>query len=135
MNLLVWKPSYSLGIPSVDMEHREMIALINQAYASLEDKADRDSVEAMLGEIHAGIAAHFALEERLMRTSGYAEYEAHKQDHERLLDEIHDLMEEATVKPAGDLDATFANRLKEWFERHFRGMDVHLHRTLGAGPG
>ena len=32
MNLIQWKPSFSLGIPSVDLEHREMIGLINEAY-------------------------------------------------------------------------------------------------------
>ena len=31
MSLMKWKPSFSLGIPGVDLEHRELIEMINQA--------------------------------------------------------------------------------------------------------
>jgi len=129
MKLLAWKPSYSLGIPSVDLEHREMIALINQAYAALQGKFDQAAVEAMLGEIHACIAAHFALEERLMRESGYAGYAAHKDDHERLLEQILDLMDGYAADPeAGGRE--LSERLSDWFGGHFASFDARLHGAL-----
>ena len=85
MTLLQWKPAYMLGIPSVDHEHRQLIGLINAAYDQLEGSADRDAIEHCLEDICTGIAAHFALEERHMREAGYAEYAAHKEEHEDLL--------------------------------------------------
>ena len=129
MSLLAWKPAYSLGIPSVDLEHREMIALINEAHERLEGRADRESVEAMLGEIHAGIAAHFALEERLMRVAGYAEYEAHKGDHERLLEQILDLMDGYAADPERGR-VQLGQRLSEWFRGHFASFDARMHGAL-----
>jgi hemerythrin len=129
MNLLVWKPSYSLGIPSVDLEHQEMIALINQAHAGLAGRVDRSSIEAMLGEIHAGIAAHFALEERLMRAAGYAEYAAHKEDHERLLEQILDLMDGYAAYPEQG-SRLLSERLSDWFAEHFASFDARLHSKL-----
>ncbi len=129
MNLLQWKPSFSLGIPSVDLEHREMIALINEAYASLQEKSDAASIEAMLGEIHAGIAAHFALEERLMRAAGYGEYADHKDDHERLLEQILDLMDGYAADPE-EGQRELNNRLTDWFSSHFATFDARLHGAL-----
>ncbi len=81
-----------------------------------------------LGELYAMICAHFALEERVMRETGYDEYAAHKDDHERLLDEIRDLMDDYEDAGAIDMDA-FSRRLEHWFSEHFRTKDARLHRT------
>ena len=35
MPLLAWKSEYSVGIPDVDHEHRELFDLINDLHASL----------------------------------------------------------------------------------------------------
>ena len=93
MSLLQWKDEYSVGIASVDDEHREMIELINDVYAKLGDASDTATIECCLEEIFNTISLHFALEERIMRESNYGEYEDHKEDHEELLDEIRDLMD------------------------------------------
>jgi len=81
MTLLNWKPEYSVGIESVDFEHQEMIELINKVYDAIKDKKNPESIEHFLGEVHATISAHFALEERVMRRANYDEFEAHKDDH------------------------------------------------------
>ncbi len=126
MTLLKWKPAYSLGIPSVDLEHREMIALINQCYERMGRDVNAEAIEQFLGEIHAGIAAHFALEEKTMRHAAYPEYEAHKEDHEDLLDEIRDLMDQFLEDPYAGLTVLQEN-LSNWFGRHFSTFDARLH--------
>jgi len=133
MSLLFWKPEYALGIPSVDLEHQEMIALINAAHARLnpasDSPIDRGAVAAMLGEIHAGIAAHFALEERLMRTAGYAEYAAHKDDHEKLLEQILDMMDVYAADPEQGRQQLSLG-LSDWFGGHFSSFDARMHGEL-----
>jgi len=126
MTLLKWKPAYSLAIPSVDLEHREMIGLINECYERMGGDFDAGTVEHFLGEIHAGISAHFALEEQLMRRSGYAEFEAHKEDHEELLDEIRDMMDRFVENPVSAIEL-LRERLSDWFGRHFATFDARLH--------
>lgn len=130
MPLLQWKPSYSLGIPSVDHEHRHLIALINETYAQLEGSADPDAIERCLEAICTGIAAHFALEERHMREAGYAEYAAHKNEHEDLLDQIRDLMDEFVADPESGRE-TLRKRLADWFGGHFSTFDARLHEAFG----
>jgi len=48
MTLIKWKPSFSLGIPSVDHEHRELIGAINTVYDSMIDNADPEIIESCL---------------------------------------------------------------------------------------
>jgi hemerythrin len=130
MTLLQWKPAYTLGIPSVDHEHRQLIALINETYEHLGGSADRDAIERCLEDIGAGIAAHFALEERHMREAGYAEYAAHKAEHEDLLDQIRELMDEFAADPGSGRTA-LQQRLAEWFGGHFATFDARLHEAFG----
>jgi hemerythrin-like metal-binding protein len=129
MPLLQWKPSYSLGIPSIDAEHREMINTINSVYATLQDEHHAKEVDGVLGEIHAQISAHFALEERLMRATGYTEYAGHKGSHEELLDQIRDLMDAFSADPAAGR-ARLQNSLSNWFGEHFATFDARLHKHL-----
>ncbi len=131
MSLLEWKPEYSVGVASMDDEHREMIGLINDVYVKLGAATDAATIENCLEEIFTTISMHFALEERIMRDSGYEEYEDHKDDHEELLDEIRDLMDEFvadTDKGAKLLE----QRLSAWFSNHFASFDARLHGKLGA---
>ena len=130
MALIEWRDDFSLGVAEVDHEHRELIELINVAYAHMQSNRAEDAVMDFLGEIYARIAAHFALEEKLMREHAYDEYAQHKDEHEQLLDEIRDLMD---AYEDGDLpdETALASRLHAWFTQHFSTMDARLHRKLG----
>ena len=131
MTFITWKAEYSLGIPSADAEHKELIELLNESYEELlRPGTDESAAQDFLGELYAKISAHFALEEKLMRDHRYDGYQEHKADHERLLDEIRDLMDE--YEDSKELDAeTFARKLDAWFSNHFRTMDARLHHRLG----
>jgi hemerythrin len=86
-------------------------------------------VNRVLGEIHAHISAHFALEERLMRAARYAEYAQHKDSHEQLLDQIRDLMDSFSADPV-DGRTRLQNSLSNWFGVHFATFDARLHMHL-----
>lgn len=130
MTLIEWKQDFEIGIPSVDHEHRELIELINTLHESLSGKSDLDRTVAVLGEINARISAHFALEEKEMRSMGYDEFADHKEDHERLLDEIRDIMDRVEDDRSWDYETELGTRLRDWFAEHFRTKDSRLHRFL-----
>ncbi|MGC2780186.1 MAG: hemerythrin family protein [Bradyrhizobium sp.] len=128
MALLQWKANYSIGIDAVDYEHRELIDLINRVHDQWRASGPRPDVEALLGDLYAGISAHFALEERFMREQRYDQLSEHKGDHERLLDDLRDIMEAAE---RDGLDGALTDRLDHWFSRHFETHDARLHHALG----
>ena len=131
--LLAWRSEYSLGIPDVDHEHRELFDLINELHARLLEPGSETTVTDFLGELFSKISSHFALEEKLMRAGRYTELPAHKADHERLLDEIRDLMDDYEDGGYVDLER-FAGALERWFSVHFSTHDAALHRWSAPQP-
>jgi hemerythrin len=132
MPLIEWREEFRTGIASVDHEHEGLIGLINELHGHVPAADKGDKVAEFLGEIHARIAAHFALEEKVMREHRYDQYADHKADHEALLDEIRDIMDGYEDGAFAQCEPILAERLRTWFVRHFQTKDVRLHRLLGS---
>ena len=130
MSLLQWEDRYSVGAAAVDHEHRELIELINQLYDEAAAQGSKQAIINFFGDLFKSISSHFALEERLMRAQGYDQLAQHKGDHERLLDELRDLMEDFESSDRID-NRLLAQRLDAWFCRHFETHDARLHNVLG----
>jgi hemerythrin-like metal-binding protein len=132
MALVEWKDEFAVGITSVDHEHRQLIQLINDLHARLPAGPTKDAITRVLAEIHTRIAAHFALEERVMRERRYDQYADHKADHERLLDEIRDIMDRYDADAYFNYETALTRELGDWFAIHFRTKDARLHKMLGT---
>jgi hemerythrin len=131
MSLIDWREEFSVGVVEVDYEHQELIDLINRLHRSVQEGVTRDQVVSGLGEIYAQIASHFALEEKLMQETRYPAFREHKMDHEALLDDLRDIMDE--VEDDGEFDEQrLSIDLDRWFSDHFRLHDAKLHRSEGA---
>ncbi len=129
MALLEWKEEYATGIDDVDDEHKDLIDVINRLHELLIAGDAKITVPAFFARLIDGVSAHFALEERIMGESGYPDRDAHRADHERLLDEIRDLVE--AFRQAEEVDSVdLAMRLEPWFCQHFATHDLRLHTTL-----
>ncbi len=130
-DLLVWRDDFRIGIAEVDHEHRRLIGGINALHESVGEHGQPDAVAGFLGELHGLIAAHFALEERVMRSSRYPRLAEHKADHECLLDEIRDIMDGYELSGRYDV-AQLREALNRWFGVHFRTHDAALHDGRSA---
>jgi len=128
MALIEWRKEFETGVAEVDHEHRELVALINALADEVNAGADKERIREFLGEVFARIAAHFALEESIMRKHRYDEYESHKAEHETLLDDIREIMDEAETDYTEALSAT----VRDWFVGHFKSKDARLHKKLGV---
>ena len=127
MTLIEWRDEFDIGIPSVDHEHRTLIDLINELHRNLSGTAPKETVLDFFGDIHAKISAHFALEEQVMREMSYDQHDDHKADHERLLDDIRDIMD-----AYAGYEGVLTDHLVAWFTNHFQTKDARLHRFLVA---
>ncbi len=129
MASIEWRPEFATGIQDVDHEHRELIGWINQTLAASSQPATPPGqIGDLLGEIFARISAHFALEEHVMSSRRYDQYAEHKRDHEGLLDDIRDIMDD--LEAAGRVEERFSTRLTEWFGVHFRTHDARFHHQM-----
>lgn len=132
MVLIEWRSEYETGIGEVDHEHQELVGLINTLHAQMGAHASRERISDFLGEVFAKISAHFALEETVMRKYDYDQYADHKRDHERLLDELRDIMDEFDAGSGTDYKDALGTAVRDWFVNHFKTKDARLHRKLGV---
>lgn len=131
MTQLQWSDDFSVGVNSIDHEHRELISLINEICHALEaESTEPVDREGLLGDLFATISAHFALEEKLMRDQHYDRFQEHKTDHEKLLDELREIMDNH-MDTGHDSAAKLVKTLGGWFSVHFKTEDARLHRKLG----
>ena len=130
MAQIEWTQEFSIGHETIDQEHELLVAQINRLYEELTLPLDSSTIESKLADIQADISAHFALEELLMQEANYAEFEDHKLDHERLLDQIQDMIFHFAEDPDNGREM-LANTLSDWFSQHFKGFDARLHNQLG----
>lgn len=76
-----WSPMLSVGIDSIDAQHRVLLAYINQLSATIA----RGQSAAALADVIAGLESytrlHFRHEERLFALHHWAEHEDHEHGH------------------------------------------------------
>ena len=132
MVLIEWRSDFETGVPDVDHEHKELIDLINQLHDQMGGEAEPAEISAFLGEVFARISAHFALEESVMRKHQYDQYIEHKTDHEKLLDDIRDIMDDFETGKYNNYDEALSSAVRDWFVDHFKTKDARLHKMLGV---
>ena len=123
---LVWKEEYSIGIPSLDYEHRNLFSTISRLHQTLKRHEDQPTIEDCLGEIHARMSAHFALEEKIMQERKYPDYMNHKREHDALLDVITEAMLRYENDPTPEHTTSLMEELTNWIINHVLTTDKKM---------
>ncbi len=71
MSILTWKKEYSVGVRIIDNEHKQLIAMINKAYKSVENMEEEKIMVELVEEMRKYAMTHFATEEKLMELYNY----------------------------------------------------------------
>lgn len=130
---LEWSDEFLIGIEELDYEHRCLIDDINRLHRELFGRRcgkDMELIKDTLGEIHARMQAHFALEEHVMETHGYPHYWEHKAEHEELLDDYTEFMTKFEKSPNLDDQKAMENTLHRWIIAHIVASDKKMSRMV-----
>jgi len=127
-----WSRSLETGNATVDKEHRELIALIDEL--ELADLgADETRVPIVLEELTDYVAVHFQMEEKLMRREEYpAEaMEAHLAEHRKLDRKTQEFVD---AYAEGKLESVepIVDFLYEWFSHHIAEVDQAMAEHVRA---
>ncbi len=125
MELMHWDEKYCLGLREIDNEHRSLVKSLNELHAVIEARMDRGEIKSFFAKVTQEFGAHFDHEERLMLEFDYPGYEAHRADHQRLLEDIGDMAKDfADGVFDYDPDKALGRRLTDWFVEHVREHDA-----------
>ena len=117
-----WQDSYSVGINSIDQQHKKLVNLINQLQTAVDYSTGEEFEREALDELVKYTKTHFAHEESLMQQYGYPDYEPHTAEHKKMIGIVEDVLTEYDQdKERAILSAL--NFLRDWLINHINGTD------------
>ena len=123
MPILTWSPKYSVGVASIDEEHKKLIALINELHDAMIAGRGKDVVGKVLDGLVDYTKKHFALEERLFAQTGYPAAAEHKRAHDELTQQVVEIQEKFRSGKTITISMEVMNFLKDWLVDHILGTD------------
>jgi hemerythrin len=122
--IVEWDDRYSVAIPLIDEQHKELIRLTNELYKGClagEEAARTNFMTAIKGTVDY-VKYHFGVEEKLLQSVNYPELAEHKREHEafvkHILDEVHSFNGGKKFVPN-----VFVRYLKDWILSHIAVAD------------
>ncbi len=89
-NLITWADKYSVGYKEIDDQHKKLVDMINDLYASfIQGKAD-ETIENILTEMINYTDYHFKIEEKYFEKYNYSDTKLHKEQHQGFVDKVTD---------------------------------------------
>ena len=128
-----WKDEYSVGLESIDNQHKKLLNLINQLQTAVDfstgEEFEREALDALVDYTKT----HFTYEEGLMKDNGYPDYEPHKAQHEKMIKHVETVLSDYEK----DQDTAMSNAtafLKDWLITHINGTDkLYSEYLIGKG--
>jgi hemerythrin len=131
MEYWVWDPSLSIGVESIDIQHRRIADYINELNTAHLEK-NRVKVSQVLAGLVDYTLTHFAFEEGLMSMAEYPVIHAHKQAHILSTTRINDYKKRH--ESGQDVSVPLMAELKLWLTNHIKNEDKHyapyVHKVL-----
>lgn len=129
MKAFVWDPSYEVGHPRIDAEHKVLVGWTNDVLALQGQPEVGDRLAEILGRLLQYARVHFSAEEALMAEYGIDERHAtsHREAHRAFADEVRRIQqlpfEAEQLRRTGEF-------LSGWLLGHILSYDKALAREL-----
>tara|TARA_R110002050_G_scaffold149837_1_gene276484 strand:- start:18 stop:428 length:411 start_codon:yes stop_codon:yes gene_type:complete len=123
MPLIEWSNELSVGIKSIDEQHKKLVNMIN----ALHDAKLTGGSNELLGKIFTGLTTytqkHFTYEENMFAEYGYSNAEEHKKQHNDLIAQVIELKNKFIGNPQGTISDDLILFLKRWLTNHIMRTD------------
>jgi len=120
---MTWNEKMSVGVASCDVEHRKLVALLNEFYDATQAGKAKEHLGGILDALVDYTRFHFANEEKLFAQTGYPDAAAHKKLHDELAHQVLDLQKKFRNGAESALSLEVMIFLKNWLLNHIQGTD------------
>lgn len=134
--MILWTAAMETGIRQMDMQHQELVRMINAMEAAHANGQSATALDTLLPSLSAYAIFHFGEEEALLAqvANGTAFAEHHLQEHRSFIREIQRLIASRTSQSDQDLAEVLILYLTDWLVLHISGTDRALGRMLLGTP-
>ena len=122
MSVIDWNESLSVGIASIDEQHKKLVKMINDLNEAMRSGRGKDVIGNILNDLVSYTQIHFRHEEDLFARHGYPEADSHKQEHADLVAKVMDFKQQFD-DGSTSLTISVMNFLSRWLTSHIKGTD------------
>lgn len=131
MATVQWSETLSVGNAQIDDDHRQLFRLLDRLQLAMKQGKANTVMGGILDELVGYTVTHFQREEQFMRRIGYADFAAHKAEHDKLIAQVQDL--QARFKSGAiTLSISTHQFLGDWLNSHIMQSDMKLARALAS---
>ena len=120
--LIQWHSAYSVGIDSIDSQHKLLVSMIRLLQEAMQESNARSVATPLFQAMHEYTKVHFAYEEQLLEEHGYAELASHKALHAAFLAKLQEF-EQKHAAGALVTGAPLMQFLRTWLIDHICSSD------------
>ena len=125
MKQITWTPDFSVGVASIDEQHKWLIGIVNRLIAEPRITTKSETISHVLSELTKYAEEHFATEEALMLQHRYPRLEEHIAQHRAFRKTTVDFCM-ATLNGADDVPETMLRYLSDWLAEHILKSDMEF---------
>lgn len=122
-DLMPWGDRLRIGIDSIDGQHRELVAMVNELHRAMKMKAGAREAGKILERLADYTVHHFGYEEDLFAAHGYPETDAHKRIHKDLVARVLEFKADFDAGRAA-LSMDLMEFLMTWLKEHILRTDT-----------
>jgi hemerythrin len=131
-----WTDKLSVGIASIDSQHKELFKRINNLVNAIKQHRCKDEIDGTIKFLEDYARIHFSTEEKYMKETHYEGHEEQREDHKRYLAYLAELKEQASLPrvpgSSYELSATTNQMVVDWIVDHIMKLDMKFGEFLKA---
>jgi len=129
---MAWKDSLSVGVNSIDEQHKKLVNFLNRMFSALKMGKGEAVIEEIMSELLEYTQYHFSHEEKLMFKFAYEKREEHIGLHKKLIERALNFA--GKVKSSKDTKVILETLdfLKEWLINHIGHEDMKYREFFKA---
>lgn len=119
-NIVEWDNKYSVGVPLIDKQHKELVSITNELFVACVDSSGSGLDSTFQSAVKRAVdyvRTHFKDEEGLQKQSAYPHFTEHKAEHEKF---VKELLKFVKAYESGQkfVPNNFVRYLRDWLLEH-----------------
>ena len=116
-----WHDTYSVGIPAIDEQHKQVLKILNSVFASVKNRNDSKALLNNLKKLWIFTLTHFSYEETLLEVVEYPRLDEHRRNHSRMKSQTSLYIADLEARQPDEI--VILNFIKDWWINHINRED------------
>jgi hemerythrin len=126
-----WSDSLSVGVDTIDNQHKELISRVNAFYAALRKENSKEETLKVLAFLSSYVVSHFRDEEAIQLKYKYPKHVEHKQLHKDFITSVNQIkadIEKVGITPTAS--SLIAMTVTNWLVNHINVQDKDIGKHI-----